>query len=154
MSLLKVFNTVSSYSTAKDGKSISYPNISFVEEDSSVRYISKPSWITITYDVTDASSGVYLFDATARPESSVPASERRASDDVYKLVIDGSVIEGSALAELRNNWFYYEFDLGIHTVEYHFIDGDVSLNGFKGDNDYFIIDVDFSNFHSNVGSAY
>lgn len=154
MSLLKVFNTVSSYSTAKDGKSIGYPNISFVEEDSSVRYINKPSWITITYDVTDTSDGVYLFDAPAGPESSVPVWERHASDDVYKLVIDGSVIEGSALAELRNNWFYYEFDLGIHTVEYHFIDGDVSLNSFKGDNDYFVIDIDFSNFNSNVGSSY
>ena len=50
MSLLKVFNTVSSYSTAKDGKSIGYPNISFVEEDSSVRYINKPVFeFTVSY---------------------------------------------------------------------------------------------------------
>lgn len=154
MSLLKVFDTVSNYGAAKGEEVISYPNISFIEEDGSVRYINKPSWITITYDVTDTSSGVYLFEAPAGPASSVPASDRHASDDVYKLVIDGSVVEGSALTELRNNWFYYEFDLGIHTVEYHFIDGDVSLNSFKGDNDYFIIDIDFNNFHSNVGSAY
>jgi hypothetical protein len=154
MSLLKVFDTVSSYASAKGVKNIGYPNISFVDEDSSVRYINKPSWITITYDVTDDSYGVYLFNAPAEDTSSIPAVDRHASDDVYKLVIDGSVIEGSALAELRNNWFYYEFDLGIHTVEYHFIDGDVSLNSFKGDNDYFVIDIDFSNFNSNVGSAY
>ena len=54
MSLLKVFDTVSSYETAKEGEVISYPNISFIDEDGSVRYINKPSWIIATYDVPDS----------------------------------------------------------------------------------------------------
>ena len=39
MSLLKSFNTVSEYDTAKGNEDISYPNISYIVEDDSVRYI-------------------------------------------------------------------------------------------------------------------
>ena len=42
MSLLKVFNTVSSYEAAKEGEVISYPNISFIDEDGSIVYMTPP----------------------------------------------------------------------------------------------------------------
>lgn len=154
MSLLKVFDTVSNYETEKGGEIISYPNISFIEEDGSVRYINQPSWITITYDIPGDSVGIYLFDAPVAPTTSSSEVQDYAYNYVYKLVIDGTIIEGSALSTLRDNGFYYEFDLGLHAVEYYFIDGSVLLDSFKGGNNAFVVDIDFSNFRSKIGSAY
>lgn len=152
---IRLHLTVSSYETAKEGEVISYPNISFIDEDGSIRYINKPSWITITYDVTDTSIGIYLFNVPVlATDVATPEVQDYAYNYVYRLVIDGTIIEGTALSTLRDNGFYYEFDPGLHTVEYYFISGDILLDTFKGDNNDFVVDIDFSNFRNNIGSAY